>query len=375
MLRHRLGRRPVLQLVVLLIVAALLFGVGATVSSNMARLGLTPGFGFLGQPASFEIGESPIAYRAGDLYARALLAGLVNTVMVSAFGCVLATVLGALIGLARLSRNLLLSGLAQAYVEIARNTPLLLQLFFWTAAAHALPTARHALQPLAGVFLSNRGVYLPWIAFEGSSGVALAACVIAVIVLPLLSLVLGRRRGVLLGLAAASGAVACGLLVLGAPGVGLDMPSLRGFNIAGGVSVSPEFAALLIGLTVHASAQVAEIVRAGVQSIPAGQWEAAEALGMSRGTTLRSVILPQALRVIVPLLTSTYLDLVKNSSLAVAIGFPDFVSVANTTANQSGHAIEALTLVIAAYLTLNLSVSFAMNRYDASLARRGYARP
>jgi general L-amino acid transport system permease protein len=199
--------------------------------------------------------------------------------------------------------------------------------------------------------------------------------VIAAIVLPLLSLVIGRRRGVLLGLAAASGAVACGLLILGAPGVGLDMPSLRGFNIAGGVSVSPEFAALLAGLTVHASAQVAEIVRAGVQSIPAGQWEASEALGMSRGTTLRSVILPQALRVIVPLLTSTYLDLVKNSSLAVAIGFPDFVSVANTTANQSGHAIEALTLVIAAYLTLNLSVSFAMNRYDASLARRGYARP
>jgi general L-amino acid transport system permease protein len=373
-LRHLLGTRPVLQLAILLVVAVLLFAVGATVMSNMARLGLTPGFGFLGQPASFEIGESLVVYRAGDLYARALLAGLVNTILVSAFGCVLATLLGTLIGLARLSRNLLLSGLAQAFVEIARNTPLLLQLFFWTAAAHALPTARHALQPVAGIFLSNRGVYLPWITLGGPSGAAFAACVATAIVLPLLSLVMGRRR-VLLGPAGVAGVLACGLLAVGGPGIGLDLPSLRGFNIAGRVSVSPEFAALLMGLTVHASAQVAEIVRAGVQSIPAGQWEASEALGMSRGTTLRLVILPQALRVIVPLLTSTYLDLVKNSSLAVAIGFPDFVSVANTTANQSGHAIEALTLVIAAYLTLNLSVSFAMNRYDASLARRGYARP
>ncbi|MFC7052026.1 amino acid ABC transporter permease [Hansschlegelia quercus] len=374
MLRHRLGPRPFLQFAILLIAAVVLFAAGATVLSNMARLGLTPGFGFLGQPASFEIGESPIAYRAGHLYARALLAGLVNTILVSAFGCVLATVFGTFIGLARLSRNLLLSGLAQGFVEIARNTPLLLQLFFWTAAAHALPTARHALQPLSGVFLSNRGVYLPWVALEGPSGAAFAACVTAAIVLPLLSL-FTERRGVLLGLAGASGMAACGLLVFGAPGIGLDLPRLRGFNIAGGVSVSPEFAALLAGLTVHASAQVAEIVRAGVQSIPAGQWEASEALGMSRGATLRLVVLPQALRVIVPLLTSTYLDLVKNSSLAVAIGFPDFVSVANTAANQSGHAIEALTLVIAAYLTLNLSFSFAMNRYDASLARRGYARP
>lgn len=375
MIRRALGRRPILQLGILLAVVAVLAVLGATVSSNMARLGLTPGFGFLGQPASFEIGESPIAYRAGDIYARALLAGLVNTVLVSALGCALATVLGALVGLARLSRNLLLAGLAQAFVEIARNTPLLLQLFFWTAAAHALPPPRQALHPMAGVVLTNRGVYLPWLVVESSAGLALILCVIAAIALSLLSAFSERKRRLLLGLAAAAGAAACGLVAFGAPGVAFDLPALRVFNIAGGVSVSPEFAALLIGLTIHASAQVAEIVRAGVQSIPQGQWEASEALGLSRAKTLRLVVMPQALRVIVPLLTSTYLDLVKNSSLAVAIGFPDFVSVANTTANQSGHAIEALTLMIAAYLTLNLAVSALMNRYDSALARRGYARP
>lgn len=364
-----------LQLVILALAGAVLWLVGSTVYANMTRLGLTPGFGFLGRPANFEIGDSPVPFTAGETYARALLAGLANTVLVSALGCVFATVLGVAIGLARMSRNMLLSGLAQGFIELARNTPLLLQLFFWTATAHALPPVRQALSPVDGVLLSNRGVFVPWIAIEGLAGLALVASAVAAVALALWSLVAARRRGRLFGLALVAAAIAAGLAAFGAPGVSLDLPSLRGFNVSGGIGMSPEFAALLIGLTVHASAQVAEIVRAGIQSVPAGQWEAAQSLGMPRSQSLRLVVMPQALRVMVPLLTSAYLDLVKNSSLAVAIGFTDFVSVANTAANQTGHAVEALALMIGAYLSLSLAVSFAMNRYDAALERRGFARP
>ncbi|WP_020178115.1 ABC transporter permease subunit [Methylopila sp. M107] len=374
-MRDLLGPRPRLQLAILLVALGLVWLVSSTILANMARLGLTPGFGFLGRPANFEIGESPVAFRAGAPYARALLAGLVNTVLVSALACLLATVLGALIGLARMSRNLLLSRLAQTFIEFARNTPLLLQLFFWTATAHALPAARQALQPVSGVYLSNRGVYLPWVSFDHAGGAVFALAVLAAIVLALAALFKPSRRRRLLVLAGAATAVAAGLSWLVGSGVSFDLPTLRGFNFTGGFGVSPEFAALVVGLTVHGSAQVAEIVRAGVQSVPAGQWEAAEALGMSRAKALRLVVAPQALRVIVPLMTSTYLDITKNSSLAVAIGFTDFVSVANTTANQSGHAVEALALMIAAYLALSLSVSVVMNRYDAMLERRGFARP
>lgn len=367
--------RSALQLAVVALAAAVVWLVGSTIYANMTRLGLTPGFGFLGRPANFEIGDSPVAFSAGETYARALLAGLANTLLVSALGCVLATVLGTLIGLARMLGNMLLSAVAQGFIELARNTPLLLQLFFWTAFAHALPPVRQALSPVEGVLLSNRGVFLPWIAVESGTGLALVASIAAAVALALWSLVAARRRGRLFGLALLAAAVAGGLAAFGAPGVSLELPTLRGFNVSGGIGVSPEFAALLSGLTVHASAQIAEIVRAGVQSVPVGQWEAAESLGMSRSQTLRSVVGPQALRVAVPLTTSAYLDLIKNSSLAVAIGFTDFVSVANTAANQTGHAVEALALMIGAYLSLSLAVSFAMNRYDAALERRGYARP
>lgn len=363
------------QLLVLAAAGVGLWIVGSTIYANMTRLGLTPGFGFLGRPANFEIGDSPVAFTAGETYARALLAGLANTVLVSACGCVLSTLLGAAVGLARMSRNMLLSGLAQGFVEFARNTPLLLQLFFWTALAHALPPVRQALRPVEGVLLSNRGVFVPWIAVHGFAGLVAALATGAAVALFVWALLAGGRRNRLFGLAAIAAAVAAGAAAFGAPAVSLDMPVLRGFNVSGGVGVSPEFAALLTGLTVHASAQVAEIVRAGVQSAPDGQWDAARSLGMSRAQALRLVIAPQALRVIVPLMTSAYLDLLKNSSLAVAIGFTDFVSVANTAANQTGHAVEALALMIAAYLTLSLLVSFAMNRYDAALERRGYARP
>jgi len=369
------GRAAALQILVLAAVAAAFWLVGSTIYANMTRLGLTPGFGFLGRPANFEIGGSPVAFSAGQTYARALLAGLANTVLVSSLGCVLATVIGVVVGLARMSSNLLLSAIARAFVEFARNTPLLLQLFFWTALAHALPPVRQALSPVEGVLLSNRGVFLPGLAVEGWTGWALISALLIATLFGLMALLSSERRRGAFTAAVAALAVAGVLVGFGGPSISVVTPVLRGFNVVGGIAVSPEFAALLIGLTIHASAQVAEIVRAGVRSVPAGQWEAAQSLGMSQAQCYRLVVAPQALRVSVPLMTSAYLDLLKNSSLAVAIGFTDFVSVANTTANQTGHAVEALTLMIAAYLTLSLLVSFAMNRYDAALERRGFARP
>jgi general L-amino acid transport system permease protein len=283
--------------------------------ANLAARNIASGFGFLGREAGFEIGESAfLSYDAADTYLRALLVGLTNTFKVAVIGVVLATVLGTVIGLSRLSGNYLLRGLSAAYVEFIRNTPLLVQLFFWYAVINeALPPPREALQPLPGLFLSNRGIFIP---LPGST------------------------------------------------------PVLDGFNFTGGAGLSPEFATLLIGLVIYTAAFIAEIVRAGVLAVDRGQIDAAYALGLERGPTLRHVVLPQALRVIVPPLTSQYLNLTKNSSLAVAIGYPDFVAVVNTVLNQTGQAIEGITLIMAAYLTISLSISAFMNWYNARISLR-----
>jgi general L-amino acid transport system permease protein len=233
--------------------------------------------------------------------------------MVSAIGIVLATVLGPAVGLFRLSGNFLLRTLSTAYVEFVRNVPLLVQLFFWYSLnSESLPIAREALEPLPGVFLSNRGIFFP--SFSG-------------------------------------------------------VPVLEGFNFVGGAAVSPEFAALLLGLVTYTAGFIAEIVRAGVLSIVRGQWEAAQAVGLTRRQTLRHIVLPQALRVIVPPMTSQYLDITKNSTLAVAIGYPDLVSIANTTLNQTGQAIEGIAIIMAVYLTISLSISALMNWYNARVLR------
>ena len=283
--------------------------------ANLEARHIASGFGFLSREAGFEIGESfLLRYNAGDSYARALVVGVSNTVAVAAIGIVLATLLGGAIGLARLARNAMLRALAGAYVEFLRNVPLLVQLFFWYALiTEALPGPREALSPLPGVFLTNRGIFFP------------------------------------------------------VPG---SMPELNGFNFAGGTALSPEFAALLIGLATYTAAFIAEIVRAGILAIERGQVDAAYALGLTRWQVTRLVVLPQALRVIVPPLTSQYLNLTKNSSLAVAIGYPDLVSIANTTINQTGQAIEGVSIIMAVYLTVSLSISALMNWYNARVALR-----
>ena len=317
-----------------------------------------------------------IAYSPADTYARAFLVGLLNTLYVSALGILLATILGTVIGIARLSSNWLIRKLSQVYVETFRNIPLLLQLFFWWALLReSAPAPRQAWQMLPGIFISNRGVAFP---------VPLADPVQRWMLLALLLGIIGavavsrwaKQRQTLTGTQFPTGWVGTGLVVglpflvfvaSGAP-LELDWPELKGFNFTGGNVVSPEFAALLVGLTVYTASFIAEIVRAGILAVSWGQSEAASALGLKPGQRMRLIVLPQALRVIVPPMTSEYLSLTKNSSLAVAIGYPDLVSIANTTMNQTGQAIEGITIIMAVYLAVSLSISLFMNLYNRSVA-------
>lgn len=342
---------------------------------NLAVRNISTGFGFLDREAGFAIGESSIAYTPSDTYGRAILVGLINTLKVSVIGIVAATLIGTVLGIARLSRNWLISRLAGLYVEVMRNVPLLLQLFFWYALiTEALPGPRQALNPVSGVFLSNRGLKLPTLQGDGLNWLllGLGAAIAAVVLLAHWARRRQEQTGRIFPVARASAALllvlpAAALLLSGAP-IALDVPELRGFNFAGGLTLSPEFAALLAGLIIYTSAFVAEVVRSGIQAVGKGQWEAAQALGLTRSRMMRLVILPQALRVIVPPMTSQYLNLTKNSSLAVAIGYPDIVSVVNTTLNQTGQAIEGILIIMAAYLTVSLSISIFMNWYNNRIA-------
>ena len=364
-----------------ILVIGLFLGVALYLVSNtmerMAQQSIASGFGFLEKEASFGISESPIEYSPADSYLRAFVVGLLNTFKVGLLGVFLATILGTLIGIARLSHNWLVAKVSLVYVEVLRNVPLLLQLFFWYALlTEILPHPRQALQPLEGlVFLSNRGLMFPAPVWDTLYGWVLATLVIGIFGALALGIWTRRRQertgqrfpllwgalGLVLGLPLAV------FLLIGAP-LDWDVPALRGFNFRGGLALSPEFAALLAGLTFYTAAFIAEIVRSGILAVPKGQTEASLALGLSRARVLRLVVLPQALRVIIPPLTSQYLNLIKNSSLAVAIGYPDLVSIANTTINQTGQAIEGIAMIMAVYLTISLSIAAFMNWYNRRIA-------
>ena len=344
--------------------------------ANLERQNIASGFGFLDREAGFAISEGLIPYDASHTYGRALMVGLLNTLLVAALGIVLATVIGALIGVARLSTNWLVAKLASTYVEVIRNIPLLLQLFVWYGVITvSLPHPREALSPAAGVFLSNRGFKLPAPVADPVHFYMGIAFLIGV-VLAVLVARWGRRRQDLTGQSFPSFWAGLGLifglplvvwLIGGAP-TALDMPELRGFNFRGGMTFSPEFAAVLFGLTFYTAGFIAEIVRSGILAVSHGQSEAASALGLRRGLVLRLVVMPQAVRIIVPPITSQYLNLTKNSSLAVAVGYPDLVSIGNTTLNQTGQAIEAISIYMAVYLTISLLISLFMNWYNARIA-------
>lgn len=372
--RSRPRLKPLLYQTLLLAVIGL--AVWFLVSNTFANLqsrNISTGFGFLGDEAGFAVGESLVAYSPTDTYARALWVGILNTLRVAAIGIVAATILGTVLGIARLSRNWLLSGTVGAYIETMRNIPLLLQLFFWYALiTQSTPGPRQALNPLPGVYLSNRGLAVPW--FDGSSLGFLVCALSAGLVVYLVLRWWGTRRSAA-WLGGPVRVLLPAVLLLALPiaawfvgGGEWQVPQLKGFNFQGGATLSPEFTALLTGLVLYTSAFIAEVVRSGIQAIGRGQWEAAAAVGLAPTQVLQLIVLPQALRVIVPPMTSQYLNLTKNSSLAVAIGYPDIVSIANTTLNQTGQAIEGILVIMAAYLTVSLSISVLMNWYNRRIA-------
>jgi general L-amino acid transport system permease protein len=368
-------RGIVWQVLVVGFIGAIVWWLWSNTVHNLEVRRIATGFGFLGREAGLPIAESVIEYSPTDTYLRALTVGLLNTLKVAIVGIILATVLGTLVGIARLSKNWLLAKIAAVYVEVIRDLPLLLQLLFWYALLQSLPGPRQALNPVQGVFLSNRGLKLPWIEWQDAHSFALIAFLLGA-----LATWLYRRQALAKrmqdGQPRAVWPVAVGAMLvlpiavwaaLGAPWT-VDWPALRGFNFRGGLNMSPEYFALLLGLTLYTAGFIAEIVRAGILAVPGGQWEAAQALGLHPGQVLRQIVLPQALRVIVPPMTSQYLNITKNSSLAVAIGYQDIVSIANTTLNQTGQAIEGIAIIMLVYLTISLSISLFMNWYNARIA-------
>lgn len=316
-------RNVLAQALLLLTVLALGAWLIVNLQHNLETRNITTGFDFLTDTAGFAIGESEIDYSASDTVARALAVGLVNTIKVSVLAILGATLLGVSLGLARVSDHALLRGLSRLYVELVRNVPLLVQLLFlYAVGLNVLPPVEHALEPLPGVFLSNRGLAMPALVMSDLS---------------------------------------------------IEWPLRGAFNIEGGMQLSAELLTLIVGLSIYTAAYIAEIVRGGIESVPLGQSEAAKALGLRPRQTMRRIIFPQALRAILPPLTSWYLNTVKNSSLAIAVGYPDLLSVVDTIINQTGQAIEGVLIVIAVYLSVNLLLSWLINRYNAVISRRGFA--
>lgn len=348
------------------------------VSINLARQGMTVGYGFLKNPASFDIGESYIPYQASDPYQRALLVGLVNTLVVSGLGIVLTTVVGVLAGVARLSTNWLINRFAAAYVGVIRNTPLLLQLMFWYfGVIIQLPGVRQAIELPGSIFLTQRGIYLPWAEPTATNAAWRVYIILAVISIFIIWLVLRNmqtRSSIPLSpwWNLAYLLIPAFIIVLSAvlqpePPLRPFIPELSGLNFRGGLRLTPEFAALLFGLVVYTGAFIAEIVRAGIQAVSKGQVEAARSLGLTGSQTLRLIVFPQALRIMVPPVTSQYLNLAKNSSLAIAIGYPDLFSISGTVFNQTGAAIETTVIMMLSYLSMSLFTSLLMNIYNARI--------
>ena len=360
--------------VIFLTIVMLFFGyLLRNMFSALQRQGLALGFSFLRLTSGFDIGEYLIPYNRSSTYLRAFVVGLLNTALVSFFGIVLATLLGVIIGVARLSRNILIQALARAYIELLRNVPLLVLLILWyTGIFLKFPRINQAITLPGPVLLTNRGIAVPWgIPTETYSsylfilgfGLFLALLVAAGWTW------YGRRTGRtplvwLWSLSVFLVVAVVGWFLLPGPALHLDAPVVQGLRIAGGKQLTPEFMALLSGLAIYTSAFIADVVRAGIQSVSKGQVEAAKAIGLNGFQLLRLVVFPQALRVIIPPLTSHYLNLAKNSSLAVAIGYPDLFSVSGTILNQSGRAVEVITLVMAIYLMISLLTSLFMNWYN-----------
>jgi general L-amino acid transport system permease protein len=382
-LRRALGGRAgwgglVLQILFVVTLVWIGYEIVANARANLESQRITSGFGFLSNTAGFDVSQNLIPYSGSDSYTRVFFVGLLNTLLVAIIGIFFATVIGFIVALGRLSPNWLLSRISGGYVELVRNLPLLFQILFWyLAVLAALPNPRQSISVFDSFFLSNRGLVIP----KPVGNPGFEPFVFAVLIAIIAAIVLWRysRRqlfqsgkvikvwpyglGLLIGLPLVSA------LIFGAP-VSFEVPELKGFNFAGGSRVIPEFVALTLALSTYTAAFIAEIVRAGIQSVHKGQMEAGASLGLSRGSTLRLIVVPQALRVILPPLTNQYLNLTKNSSLAVAIGYPDLVSVfAGTTLSQTGQAIEIIGITMGVYLVISLVTSAIMSFYGWRLGR------
>jgi general L-amino acid transport system permease protein len=366
------------QVALCALIAFVVYGAVTNAIDHLARAHIASGFGFWDTTAGFDISQTLIAYSSqASTYGRAFWVGLLNTLLVAGLGIVFATIIGFIVGISRLSKNWLLSKFATGYVETIRNIPLLLQLLFWyNAVLKALPSTRASIKMPGGVFLNNRGLFLPSPEFLFGFDAVVAALIVGVLAAIGFAFWARRRQErtgqrapvfwTVLGLAVGLPFVV--FLLNGSP-LAFSYPQAGRFNITGGVEVLPEFAALLFGLSIYTAAFIAEVVRAGILAVSRGQTEAAYSLGLRARPTLRLIVVPQAMRVIIPPLTSQYLNLTKNSSLAVAIGYPDLVQVfTGTVLNQTGQAIEVVAITMLVYLTISLVTSFAMNVYNSRMA-------
>ncbi len=366
------------QLALCAVVGFLVYGAATNAIENLARANIASGFGFWNNTAGFDISQTLIEYSArGSTYGRAFWVGLLNTLLVAGIGIVFATIIGFVVGISRLSRNWLLAKVAGGYVETIRNLPLLLQLLFWyNAVLKALPDIRDSIAVGGGIFLNNRGLFLPQPIFKSGFG-AVEITILVGIIGAVAFYIWARKRQERTGQQAPVLRVALAL-VIGLPLIvfvlsgfplRFEFPQSGRFNITGGVEILPEFAALLFGLSIYTAAFIAEVVRAGISAVSRGQTEAAYSLGLRPGPTLRLVVVPQAMRVIIPPLTSQYLNLTKNSTLAVAIGYPDLVQVfTGTVLNQTGQAVEVVAITMLVYLVISLATSLLMNIYNSRMA-------
>ncbi len=363
------------QIIVLTVLAAGLYWIIANTQANLVKLNQNFGFDFLGRAAGFDLSTSLIEYSSNSTFARSLLVGFFNTALVSVLGIVFATIIGFIVGVMRLSKNLVVSSAATIYIEIVRNIPLLLQIFIWYALVlKPLPGPKQAINVFDTVFISNRGVIAPHATFgEGGwiSAILLIAALVGTWVFRRWSWRRQEATGKILPVWLISIPIIIfapifGLLIAGWP-LTWDYPILAGFNFKGGMTLVPEFIALFLALVIYTATFIAEIVRSGINAISHGQSEASQALGLDSAKTLRLVVIPQAMRIIIPPLTSQYLNLTKNSSLAVAVGYPDLMYTAGTVNNQSGKAIEVYSIALIVYLTTSLVTSLSMNWFNARM--------
>ena len=373
--RNERARSLSFQILLLVVLLGLVLEIFFNTVENLENAGLASGYGFLFQTSAFDINQRLIEYDSTHTYGKAFIVGGLNTILVAVLGIIAATFIGFLAGILRLSDNFLISRIVGAYVEFTRNVPVLLQIIFWWIVLLALPRVRDSISIGETLYLNNRGIRIPSLIFENGSAIVVVCLIVGIVATVYLARWANARQDRTgqtfpvgwSGLALIIGLPVISYFVFGSP-IGLERPEMGKFNLQGGINVTPEFTALWLALSTYTGAFISEIVRAGILSVSTGQTEAANALGLRPGRTMRKIILPQALRVIIPPLTSQYLNLTKNSSLAVAIGYQDLVSIGDTILNQSGQALEVISIYMIVYLSLSLLTSAFMNWYNARIA-------